>query len=110
MKTMKRTLILLLLTVAGITSATLKAQVMNKGTEVVTDKVPAVRYVTCPYCQRKMSLNASKNHVNVCPYRYCIEYTYDAAGNRIQRAVVWTVSKAVKKESDIVDKLKTDED
>ncbi|MBQ7238327.1 MAG: hypothetical protein IJS20_06000 [Bacteroidales bacterium] len=66
--------------------------------------------VTCPYCQQTMSLEKSKTHMNVCPYRYCIEYAYDEAGNRIQRAVVWTVSQKAKKESAVADKAKTDDD
>ena len=103
---MKRTIFLLILTFVGFSSAMVMAQVMNKGEEVVLNKGPAKTTVTCPYCQRTMSLSSSKNHMNVCPYRFCIEYTYDAAGNRIQRSVVWTIAPIVKKKIELAETSK----
>ena len=114
---MKRTIIFMLI-LAGLqvvdqnsdwsilTPTQVQAQVMNKETVIVVDKVPAEKFVTCPYCKATMSLQACKKHMIVCPYRFCIEYTYDAAGNRIRRAVVWTVSPIVEKKIELIEEGK----
>lgn len=114
---MKRTIIILLITIGlpllslmgnkSIMSPTaVFAQVMNKDLgNVIVDKVPAKQIVTCPYCNEKfLSLKVAKEHSNQCPYRFCIEFSYDEAGNRIKRSVVWTVAPTVKKKQEEIKK------
>ena len=78
------------------------AQYMNKGTgDLIFPGKPSKPIVTepiCPFCEEKFkNYEDMVKHASRCPYRYCIEYTYDAAGNRIRRAVVWTVAPEMSK-------------
>ena len=102
---MKRFLIVLMLAAGlsftGFTAA--HAQVMNREAEIfVTDTILPYKprpLPMCPFCNKVFNkASKMKAHALTCPYRYCIEYTYDASGNRICRAVVWTVSPKVRKE------------
>lgn len=88
---MKKTILLLLLLV-GVQA---DAQYMNKGTDDFSLRPgkPVITSPVCPFCEKVFkTYDDMVKHALKCPYRYCIEYTYDAAGNRIRRAVVWTVA------------------
>lgn len=91
---MKKTILLLLL----LASVQADAQYMKKGTDGLILPPgkpigPIVAKSVCPFCETEFKIYSEMaEHASRCPYRYCIEYTYDAAGNRICRAVVWTVA------------------
>ena len=84
---MKKTILLLLL----LASVQADAQYMNKGIDLLGK--PVLTVMKCPFCGREFtSLKRITSHVEVCDYRFCIEYHYDASGNRIRRIVTWTVA------------------
>lgn len=109
---MKRTVILLLTVVLFMANVNdnsnqIHAQVMTRERSL---PVPRRTFIVCPYCGEKQpSLAAAQIHQAVCPYRYRIEYTYDAAGNRIRRATVWKVAPKVIERRQELDKIQQED-
>ena len=106
---MKRTVILLLtvgLFMANVNdnNSQIHAQVMNREMGLLI--TPKQTTPVCPYCGESLaSIVVILNHQAGCPYRYRIEYTYDAAGNRVKREAVWKVAPKVIEKQQALDKI-----